>query len=296
MPEVAREGRACLRDYGGDGAPVIVVPSLINPPFVLDLTPETSLLRWLARQGHHVLLVDWGVPTAGDSCDIGMHVEHLLLPMLHSLSQAPALVGYCLGGTMAIGAACLTQVAGLALLAAPWRFGGYGSAERDALARFWSEVRPSCDAMEIVPMEVLQAAFWNLDPARTVGKFEQFAALDPASDAARAFVALEDWANAGAPLPLEAGRQLFERFYAADDPGRGRWRIGERTIDPATISAPIVDFVSTGDRIVPAASSSNAGDRRDITAGHVGMIVGRRARDELWAPLEHWLSTLPRPK
>ena len=49
MPVIAAAGRAMLRDYGGNGRPVVVVPSLINPPDVLDLLPDVSLLRWLGR-------------------------------------------------------------------------------------------------------------------------------------------------------------------------------------------------------------------------------------------------------
>jgi polyhydroxyalkanoate synthase len=48
MPAVATRGGASLRDYGGRGAPILFVPSLINPPTILDLSPERSLLRWLA--------------------------------------------------------------------------------------------------------------------------------------------------------------------------------------------------------------------------------------------------------
>ena len=37
-----------LRDCGGRGAPVVLVPSVINPPHVLDLDPRTSLADALA--------------------------------------------------------------------------------------------------------------------------------------------------------------------------------------------------------------------------------------------------------
>jgi polyhydroxyalkanoate synthase len=38
-PEVARVGGACLRDHGGHGPPALLIPSLINPPRILDLDP-----------------------------------------------------------------------------------------------------------------------------------------------------------------------------------------------------------------------------------------------------------------
>jgi polyhydroxyalkanoate synthase len=287
-----RVGRARLIDYGGSGRPVVFVPSLINPPFILDLAEERSLLRWLAALGMRPLLVDWGTPTPEErDLDITGHVERLLLPLLDALDAPPVLAGYCLGGTMALAAASVRPVAGLALLAAPWRFAGFGEAARADIAGLWAAAEPSCRALGLVPMEVLQSGFWKLDPARTIAKYEAFGALDPDSPVARSFVALEDWANAGAPLSYAAGAQLFD-FVTNDVPGHGGWSVAGRTIDPAALACPAVDFVSTSDRIVPAASATGLADTRRLSAGHVGMIVGGRARAQLWEPLAEWLAAL----
>ena len=290
-----RVGRASLRDYGSPGTlgrHVVLVPSLINPPDILDLTPDRSLLRWLAARGLHPWLVDWGTPGPEDrDLDIAAHVERLLAPLIAALDAPPVLVGYCLGGTMAVAAAAVAPVAGLATIAAPWRFEGYG-AGRHAIAAMWTNARPSCEALGVVPMEVLQAGFWRLDPARTVAKYERFATLAPDSEAARSFVRLEDWANAGAPLPYAAGRSLFEDLVDADLPGRGTWHVGGRMIDPLALDCPAIEFVSRTDRIVPAATAAGLPQRRDLAIGHVGMIVGGRARDQLWTPLADWIDAL----
>jgi len=293
MPIVARAGRAVLRDYGGGGMPVVFVPSLINPPFILDLAADNSLLRWLAGQGVRPLLLDWGTPGRDDAAlDIADHVETLLLPLIDALGERVALAGYCLGGTMALAAACLRDVAGLALIATPWHFSGFSDAARRDMADLWAKAGPVCAPMGLLPMEVLQSGFWRLDPGRTVGKFERFATLDPISPAAAAFIALEDWANMGAPLPFAAGRQAFEEFFAADLPGRGEWHVAGRFIDPAALACPTLDLVSQTDRIVPAASAADLPNRIDLAAGHVGMIVGGRARTAVWQPLADWLSQL----
>ena len=294
---LARCGRATLHDYGqgaAPGRPVVFVPSLINPPFVLDLAPDNSLLRWLAGQGIRPLLVDWGTPAPADrDQDIDAHVTGLLLPLLAALPEPPVLVGYCLGGTMAMAAAQLHPVAGLALIATPWHFAGFGTTARARVAALWQAAGPGCDALGLVPIEVLQAGFWRLDPARTVAKFEAFGKLAPESAKARVFVALEDWANAGAPLPYAAGRQLFEGFFAGDLPGTGRWRVAGRTITPDTLACPAVDFVAQGDRIVPADSAAGLAARHPVAAGHVGMVVGSRAPALLWEPLADWISRVP---
>jgi polyhydroxyalkanoate synthase len=291
MPVVARAGRAQVRDYGGAGPPVLFVPSLINPPDVLDLDEERSLLRWLSAQGVRPLLVDWGTPLEDErDLGIGGHVETMLLPLIDAIGEPVALAGYCLGGTMALAAAALRPVRSLALIAAPWRFAAYPAEMRDALADLWHQSEPATDALGVLPMEVLQAAFWRLDPKRTIAKYEAFGRREPDAIAARSFVRLEDWANDGPPLTRGAARELMLDLYLGDRSGRGEWQVGGRTIAPAAISVPTLEIVSTSDRIVPAASSAGLGERLDLSLGHVGMIVGGRAKPLLWEPLARWLS------
>src|SRR5205085_11188288 len=51
-PVVWREGTTSLVDYApAGGVPVLVVPSLVNRAYILDLNAERSLLRYLAQQG-----------------------------------------------------------------------------------------------------------------------------------------------------------------------------------------------------------------------------------------------------
>lgn len=292
---IARDGRVLLRDYGGVGRAVVVVPSLINPPFVLDLAPDNSLLRWLAQQGLRVLLVDWGTPLPEDrEMDLGDHAQ-AVARLCGTLDEPPLLVGYCLGGTIALAAAALAPVAGIALIATPWRFDGFGDAGRAAIADVWTAAQPTAERLGLLPIEMLQSMFWQIDPARTVAKFVRFADLDPASAAGQAFIALEDWANGGAPLPYAAARELFDDLFDADLPGRDRWMVGGRIVSPRS-PVPMVEFVAADDRIVPAASAIGLADRRIVPAGHVGMIVGRRGRSVLWEPLARWLSDVPRTR
>lgn len=296
MPEAARTERACLRDYGGEGPPLVVVPSLINPPFVLDLAAHNSLMRWLATQGVRPLLVDWGVPEPDErERDIAGHVEELLLPLIDALDETPLLAGYCLGGTMALGAAAIRPPRALALIATPWRFSGFPDAARAEIAALWAAAEPVCRELGLVPMEVLQSGFWKLDPARTVAKYEAFADMAEGSAEAAAFVALEDWANAGAPLTYAAGAEMF-RLFADDVTGDGAWRVGGVSINPNALPCPVADFVSLTDRIVPAASATGVFGRHELSSGHVGMIVGSRAKAQLWEPLADFLCAAATPR
>ena len=285
-PLTARCGPASLRDHGGSGPAAVLVPSLINPPHILDLDAEVSLTAAIAEMGRHVLLLDWGEAGARADLSVSAHVAQLLLPLLHDLGEPPALIGYCLGGTMAIAAANLAPVERVVTLAAPWRFAGYPAEGRDSLQAMWRHSRAAAQALNALPMEVLQAAFWSLDPERTVAKFAKFASLDPSSAEARRFVVLEDWANQGEPLPCAAAAELIEDFFGADVPGSGRWTIAGAPITDA-INIPALHFTAARDRITPAATAP-AGDAVQIASGHVGMIVGS-ARKRLHSGLQAFL-------
>lgn len=290
-PPVAKTvGRVTLRDFGGSGPPVVFVPSLINPPDVLDVSYENSVLRWMATQGLHPYLVDWGMPfdTERDLSIIG-HVETLLLPLLADFGADLRIAGYCLGGTMAMAMAMLRPAAGYALLAVPWVFGGFPDSSRMSMTELWGHSHAIADRLGYLPMEVLQVAFWQLDPGRTIEKFERFGTLDPASARAADFVALEDWANEGAPLTYGTAREMIEDLFLRDLPGKGEWRIDGRVVDLQAVRAPIFNAVSQTDRIVPAASAPPVGQRLDLGLGHVGMLVGSRAREMLLERLAAWL-------
>jgi polyhydroxyalkanoate synthase len=286
-PEVARVGGACLRDHGGDGPPAVLVPSLINPPRILDLDEQVSLAGAIGRMGRRALLLDWGDASARSNLDVARHVEQLLLPLLRSIGEPAALVGYCLGGTMAIAAANLVDCERVVTIAAPWRFAGYADESRQSLADMWRHAEPASCEFGALPMEVLQASFWSLDPERTVRKFADFGGLEPASPEAARFVELEDWANEGEPLPYPAARELIEELFRGNAPGSGTWTVGERTVTDR-IAVPLLNLTAERDRIAPAATAPH-GETVGIASGHVGMIVGS-ARDQLHGALEQFLT------
>jgi polyhydroxyalkanoate synthase len=286
-PVVAQAGPACAHDHGGNGPPALLIPSLINPPRILDLDEDVSLAGAVAGTGRRALLLDWGPSSARAALDVAGHVEHLLLPILREIGPQVALVGYCLGGTMALAAANLAPCERVVTLACPWRFSRYPEQSRTALQAMWARSRPGAEALEALPMEVLQAAFWSLDPERTVGKFASFGRLPPTGDEARRFVELEDWANAGEALPFPAARQLIEDLFGRDLPGSGEWHVDGTAITGCP-AVPGLHLLAGTDRIAPAATAPE-GKSITIDAGHVGMIVGS-ARTELHAALGDFLN------
>lgn len=277
-PEIARIGGVCLRAHASAGAPLIVVPSLINPPDVLDLAPGASLIGHLAAAGFQPILVDWG--DAPEPIGLPALVAERLVPLIAGLGAPVPAIGYCLGGTLLLAAARAGGIARAALLATPWRFGRYPPETRAGIARWWQDAQAIAAPLGVVPMDLLQPAFWSIDPEALAAKFARLA--DAPADDVAAFARLEDWANGGAPISLAAAADLA-----------GLFETGATGIAGDALPAmPLRDVVALADRIVPAAAAVTApGDpaRLEIASGHVGMVVGRHAPATLYQPLAAWL-------
>lgn len=270
--------------------PIVFIPSLINPPTVLDLSEQQSMLRHLASLGHDPWLIDWGTPEQSENgLDLAGHVEQKLTPLISAIGRPVILAGYCLGGTLALGLGGLSPAA-IVTIASPWNFDGFPTESRDEVIRLWGEAKAVCARLGYVPMEVLQSGFWSLDPARTIRKYAAFGDMTSGSHAEQAFLAVEDWANEGPPLTFAAGAELFDRLYAGNATGLGQWSVGGRPCRLDDLHCPTLSIASLTDRIVPASSAPVLAENWTLGLGHVGMIVSGRARELLWDPLSRWLS------
>jgi poly(3-hydroxyalkanoate) synthetase len=306
-PPVAwAEGSARLLDYGGPGIPVLVVPSLVNRAYVLDLAPGASFLRWLAANGARPLLLDHGWPDEGERrFTLTDHIAGRIMRAAGAAAalagRPPVLAGYCMGGTMAVAAAAQhpAAFAALAAFAAPWDFhAADGGAQGASLAALLPVLEPLLAFDSTLPVDALQALFAALDPYAIAEKYRGFAGLDPASERARRFVALEDWLNDGMPLAAPVARECLAEWYGANAPARGAWRVAGLPVDPRAITIPAFVAIPARDRIVPpesaeplAAALPRAATHRPA-AGHIGMVAGHSAERALWQPFMRWLSTL----
>ena len=302
-PVVWREGTKRLLDYGRDAtAPtVLVVPSLINRYYVLDLLPERSFLQHLASSGLRPLVIDWQAPGSqerhfGLSDYIAGRLEFAFAAARRIADDPIGVIGYCMGGLLALALSLRRQrqVACLALLATPWDFHAKGRQSQlialaaDSLARLNGQV-------DSVSVEAIQTLFHVLDPFTSVRKFIRFASLDPDGDEARSFVALEDWINYGVPLPIRVARSCARSWYRDNEPGRGLWRVAGQLVRPQALRRPALVVVPGRDRIVPPDSAEPlAAAIGSVTLlqpplGHVGMMAAARARDVVWTPIANWL-------
>ncbi len=298
-PAIWSEGSSNLLDYGPAGAPpVLVVPSLVNRAHILDLMHGHSMLRFLGDGGVRPLLLDWGYPGALErGYTLTDYIAGRLERAIASVGAPVLLVGYCMGGLMAMAAAGRRPdlVSGLALLATPWDF---FSPDRQAARRVadclpWLE--PALAFGGALPVDALQMLFSLADPGSVAAKYRAFGQQDQQSARSRRFVALEDWLNDGVPLAAPVARDVLGGWYGRNTPDDGRWLVAGAPVRPQDWRKPSFVAVPSRDRIVPPSSAmALARQLPDATvirprAGHVGMVAGSQAEQALWRPLLAWL-------
>lgn len=299
-----RTGSTLLRDYGGDGPVILIVPSLVNRCDVLDLGCGRSFTEALMRDGHRPLLVDWSAPGEEErGFGLSDYITERLEPALDealalSGGRAVVVAGYCMGGCLALALALRRQkdVAGLALLATPWDFHAGDRSQLDMLAASLPALDRTIDALGELPVDMLQAMFTGLDPWLTPAKFIRFAGLDSDSAEAALFVALEDWLNDGVPLVSNVARECLRGWYVDNETAHGKWAVAGEPVRPDTLRIPTIAFIPGRDHIVPPPSARALADAipgcdsRTVPAGHIGMVAGSRARKVLIEPLETWIA------
>ena len=313
-PAIWSEGTTRVLDYGaidgagGDGPAVLVVPSLVNRAYVLDLAADSSFLRFLARQGMRPLLVDWGAPGADErrftlTDYIAGRLDHALDAAQAVAGGRVPVIGYCMGGLLALALALRRQkdVSAFVALATPWDFHADYGGPPPLLAMMAPQVTAVLELLGEMPVDMLQTLFFSLDPMQGWAKFRRFARMAPETADALRFVALEDWANDGVPLAGPVAQECLFGWYVDNSPARGTWEIAGKAVNPDELDLPALVVVPERDRIVPPASAGVLADalpraeRLTLASGHVGMIVGGRAETTLWQPLADWLHDARRP-
>ncbi len=307
-PVIWRHGAARIFDYGAtakeakDGQPLLVIPSLINRSYILDLLPGLSLMRYLAGRGFRPLLLDWDWP--GDreleySLDdyIGGVLEDALAAVNTICGRKPSLIGYCMGGNLALALAGRRpdDISSLVLMATPWDFHTGGGGEMVGIKAMRPGLEALLGALGFLPVDVLQSLFVGLDPYLPVRKFRRFARLDKRSRRARHFLALEDWLNDGVPLAARVARQCLFDWYLANATMNEAWTVGGRVVRAGEVTARTLVIIPEQDYIVPPASARPlaeaipGAESWTLAAGHIGMVAGSRALKMLYEPLARWL-------
>lgn len=296
-----------LRYRGGRPAthrlPILMVPSLINRHYVLDLSPGKSFVEWLLAQGHDVFIIDWGTPAAEDRYltfeDIV--VRYLGRALARTCRAAGTdtthVLGYCLGGTLVAMHAALDarRIASFLALAAPVHF---CSTRTDAAVLEHWAASPAFDATALaqagnIPWPLMQFAFHAMQPLMTVSKAVGFVDRCWQDSFVDGFMAVERWSNDNVDFPAEAFRQYIVDLYQRDALYRGEMRLAGRAVRLASITCPLLVVTFEHDGIVPRASAEPLFEQAESAdkvhhhakGGHVGAVVSSGAAKRLWPRL-----------
>lgn len=285
------------------GLPVLLVPSLINRNYVLDLLPGRSFVEYLVEAGHDVFMIDWGTPGPEDRyLGFETYVERYLGRAVRQTAKLAGaekvhLLGYCLGGTLTTlyAAQHPEHIASMVALAAPIRFHDSG------LLSIWTrtknfDVGALVEAFGNVPSQLLQASFQLLKPTLNLSKLVSLIERSEDDDFLDAFFATETWGYDNVPFPGGAYRRYVEELYRGDALIRGEFYLSGRPVRLESIHFPTLAVTFEHDHIVPTASasilleriSSVAKQHLHLQGGHVGAVVAKKARATLWSKVSEF--------
>jgi polyhydroxyalkanoate synthase len=308
-------GRTVLYRYAPAAAPeqrqrvpLLLVYALINKPYIFDLLPGRSFVEYMLGRGFDVYLLDWGAPGPEDRATRfdTYAAEYLPRAVRRVLATAGAdnlhMLGYCIGGTLAVLYAALLPEAPLrtlALLAPPIDFAaGPASVYAKWLDARHFDVDNLVDKLGNIPPELIEFGSKMLKPGENyvgvyTGLWDRMD--DPA--AVEGWQAMHRWVHDGVPFAGAAFRQWVNDFIRANRLVQGELRAAGRRADLANIRTPLLNVVAQHDHIVPPAQSAalmplvSSADQQllAIPSGHVGLMGGSGARNRVWPAIADWL-------
>lgn len=277
--------------------PLLLVPSLINRHYVLDLMPGKSFIEYMVSVGHDVYCIEWGIPTDEDRyltfddvCD--RYIGRALRTTARASADDKAhVLGYCLGGTLATIHAAVRKehMASLTALAAPIGF------EDDGLLSKWArsgsfDLSVFETAFGNAPAWLLQGSFQLLRPTLPLHKMVSLLDKGDREDFLEGFLALETWGSDNIPFPGACFRQYIDDLYRKDGLLKETFSLSGHPVRLGDIACPVLAVTFEHDNIVPHKSASvllervSSKDKEHIhlPGGHVGSVVSNHAKKTLW--------------
>jgi polyhydroxyalkanoate synthase len=199
-----------------------------------------------------------------------------------------------MGGTMATIYTALypEKVSGLISLASPYNFD-----TKDALSIFAQNL--NVDAMVEcfgqVPPEVLQYGFMIAQPGSVYGKMKSIYQNGDSEKRNRVFKHLERWLSDNIPFPGGVYREYITSLYQKNQLIKGEYVVNGRKVNLKNITVPFLNVTALRDNIVSSEAAnpimdvigSEIKDKIEIDAGHIGVVMGKKAK-EAWDCMSGW--------
>ncbi|MBP0049025.1 alpha/beta fold hydrolase [Marinobacterium sp. AK62] len=285
--------------------PLVLCYALVNRPWILDLMPDSSLIRQLTEQGLRVYLIDWGSPCRSQRYQ---GLEHYIGQLMHRCIQAAMddsgsnsvdLAGVCQGGVFSLCYAALhpEQIHRLVTLVTPVDF----HAHDFTLSHLYRgiNIKQLVSAYGNVPGALVTQVFSNMQPMR-LGQLKHLHTAKrlsevPASQAQ--FLLMEQWLNDCPDLAGRALEQFVELFFQQNSLLQGEFEAGPMQVDLSRIEAPVLNIFGTEDHLVPPSAASaleglcnrSGYQALPIKAGHIGTLMGSKALKQVPAAIHEWL-------
>jgi len=283
--------------------PVFIVYALINRPYILDLQPDRSVIRRLLEAGFEVYLVRWGEPslldtTLGLADYVCRYLDNCVDAVREESGVADVhLLGYCMGGTLAIMYTALFQerVRTLSLMATPIAFDGTNGILEQWVQYYDPET--VSDTYGNVPAELLAAAFAMMEPVENlIGKYVRFFENVENEAFVENFARMERWTWDGVDVAGAVYREFIDEIYRENNLIEGELTLDGERVDPGDVEVPMLQIVGEYDHIVPPESSKPFNDAVasddarliEFSAGHIGISVSSKAHANLWPDVCEW--------
>jgi polyhydroxyalkanoate synthase len=284
--------------------PLLICYALVNRPYVIDLDARRSLVQKLLALGIDLYLIDWGYPDAGDShLDLDDYINDYLDSCVDQVRQRSGqdrinLLGICQGGTFSLCYSAIYphKIRNLITLVTPVDFH-----TPDNLLSHLAQKVDADRAVETdgnIPGSMLNAAYKSLMPMR-LGIQKQLNMPDQlqSRDKALNFLRMEEWIHDSPDQAGEAFRQFIQDFFQQNKLIQGQIMIGDKAVDLHNIHQPVLNIYGEQDHLVPPSASTVLADLTSssdyealpVTAGHIGIFVGKRAQNLLAPRIAQWL-------